>query len=158
MKPGDLLIALPSSGPHANGFSLIRKLITERGVDLNAVAPFGGTWAETLLTPTRIYVDDLEPLLRDGSIKGMAHITGGGLMENVPRVLPDGLAPRYDQDALKLPPLFSWLKEAGNLQNDEIYTVFNCGIGMVLICGLGQSEAVLTACKDAFIIGELTRA
>ncbi len=158
MKPGDLLIALPSSGAHANGFSLIRKLIAEQGVDLSATASFGGTWAETLLTPTRIYVDDLEPLLRDGSLKGMAHITGGGLMENVPRVLPDGLTPRYDQSALQLPPLFAWLKGAGNLSDEEIYTVFNCGIGMVLICGSEQSETVLTACKDAYIIGELTSA
>ncbi|MEO1657528.1 MAG: phosphoribosylformylglycinamidine cyclo-ligase [Pseudomonadota bacterium] len=159
MAPGDLLIALPSSGAHANGFSLIRKLITEAGVDLAAETPFGaGVWADVLLTPTRIYVDDVAPLLKANALKGMAHITGGGLIENVPRVLPDGLAPQYDQQALELPPLFTWLQEAGDLSREELYTVFNCGIGMVLICGKDQKSAVLSACSDAFVIGELAQA
>ncbi|MEO1042895.1 MAG: phosphoribosylformylglycinamidine cyclo-ligase [Pseudomonadota bacterium] len=155
MIAGDLLVALPSSGAHANGFSLIRKLIDEQSVSLGAETPFGDTWGEVLLTPTRIYVDDVAPLLRSGVLKGMAHITGGGLIENVPRVLPDGLAPRYDQSALSLPPLFSWLQDAGRLSRDELYTVFNCGIGMVLIVSQDTSSSVLSECDDAFIIGEL---
>ncbi|MEM0928812.1 MAG: phosphoribosylformylglycinamidine cyclo-ligase [Pseudomonadota bacterium] len=158
MAPGDLLVALPSSGAHANGFSLIRKLISEQGVDLKDRAPFGGSWAEALLTPTRIYVDELAPLLKDGLLKAMAHITGGGLTENVPRVLPEGLTPQYDQQALDLPPLFAWLQEAGGLSREELYTVFNCGIGMVLVCDQDKANAVLAACGDARVIGALAAA
>ncbi|MEM9810981.1 MAG: phosphoribosylformylglycinamidine cyclo-ligase, partial [Pseudomonadota bacterium] len=155
MKPGDVMIALPSSGPHANGFSLIRKLLKERAVDIAAEAPFGGTWRQALLEPTRIYVSDLRPVLEQRLIKAMAHITGGGLIENVPRVLPDHLVASYDETALTLPPLFSWLQEAGNLGLQELRTVFNCGVGMVLIAEPPKVDDLLAVCTDGFVIGEL---
>ncbi|MEM7740188.1 MAG: phosphoribosylformylglycinamidine cyclo-ligase [Pseudomonadota bacterium] len=155
MAAGDLLIALPSSGAHANGFSLIRKLLDEQDISLSTSTPFGGTWCDVLLTPTRIYVEDVKPLLEMGSLKGMAHITGGGLIENVPRILPEGLAPRFDVTSLTLPPLFGWLRDAGGLSDDELYTVFNCGVGMVLIASEERSNEILSEHSDAFIIGEL---
>ncbi|MEM6914595.1 MAG: phosphoribosylformylglycinamidine cyclo-ligase [Pseudomonadota bacterium] len=155
MAAGDLLIALPSSGAHANGFSLIRKLLAEQDISLSASTPFGGTWSDVLLTPTRIYVEDVKPFLVMGSLKGMAHITGGGLIENVPRILPEGLAPRFDYASLSLPPLFGWLRDAGGLSDNELYTVFNCGVGMVLIASEERSNEILSEQSDAFIIGEL---
>ncbi len=155
IKPGDQLIALPSSGPHANGFSLIRKLIGEAGIELSAKTPFGGTWRETLMAPTRIYAEALRPLLRVGLLKGMAHITGGGLVENVPRVLPDHLTAEYDEAALTLPPLFAWLQEQGGLGLEELRTVFNCGIGMVLIAGRKEAPQILKELPEATTIGEL---
>ncbi|MEM1380376.1 MAG: phosphoribosylformylglycinamidine cyclo-ligase [Pseudomonadota bacterium] len=155
MAAGDVLIALPSSGPHANGFSLIRKLIEKAGVALGEDAPFGGTWGDHLLAPTEIYVQAVEPLLRTGSVKGMAHITGGGLIENVPRVLPDHLVPSYDEEALAVPALFAWLQEEGDLPDLELMTVFNCGIGMVLIADPAHTDDILSATEGAFVIGQL---
>jgi phosphoribosylformylglycinamidine cyclo-ligase len=157
MSAGDALIALPSSGPHANGFSLIRKLIAEKGIRLDDDAPFGGSWKEKLLAPTRIYVDALKPLLLDRKLLGMAHITGGGLVENLPRVLPEHLRVKLDEDALELPPLFAWLKEAGDLSLEEVRTVFNAGIGMVLIVGPAHADDVLDEVEGSFLIGELGR-
>ena len=158
MQPGDLLIGLPSSGPHANGFSLIRKLIKDQDVMLEAEAPFGSTWADVLLEPTRIYVNDIAPLLQKNLLKGMAHITGGGLLENVPRVLPSGLAPHYDPQAYEIPSLFRWLQEAGQLSDSELNTVFNCGIGMVLIAAKDRGDDVLASCPDGIVLGELAAA
>lgn len=155
MAAGDVMIALPSSGPHANGFSLIRKLLNEQNVSIDNQTPFGGTWSEHLLAPTKIYVEELKPLLDRQLLRGMSHITGGGLMENLPRVLPDGLAPHYDETALELPDLFAWLQDAGNLGLTELRTVFNCGIGMVLIVAPRNVATVLDATPNAFVIGEL---
>ncbi|MEM9838798.1 MAG: phosphoribosylformylglycinamidine cyclo-ligase [Pseudomonadota bacterium] len=158
MKPGDTLIALPSSGPHANGFSLIRKLIAEHDVDLDGEAPFGGVWRDHLLAPTQIYVKALRPLMKQGLLKGMSHITGGGLVENMPRVLPDRLVPRYDEDAIVTPPLFQWLAEAGGLGTQELRTVFNCGIGMVLIADPAHTDTIVQSTDGAVVIGELASA
>ncbi|GGY39552.1 phosphoribosylformylglycinamidine cyclo-ligase [Parvularcula lutaonensis] len=158
MQAGDVLLALPSSGAHSNGYSLIRKLIREQGVKLDAETPWGGTWAEALMAPTRIYVKDLKPALDAGLLKGLSHITGGGLVENMPRVLPDGLTARYDEDRLPRPPLFEWLQTAGNLSDTELRTVFNAGIGMVLVAAEDKADAVLSTVPGSFAIGSLEAA
>ncbi len=156
MRGGDVLIGLPSSGAHANGFSLIRKVVAEAGLGWDAPCPFGeGTIGEAFLVPTRLYVLDLLPIVRAGKVKGLAHVTGGGLTENVPRALPGMLRPAYDDAALALPPLFAWLKEAGGLTDVEMRRTFNAGIGMVAVCGPEEAGEVLSACEGARAIGEL---
>ncbi|WP_300578771.1 phosphoribosylformylglycinamidine cyclo-ligase [Phenylobacterium sp.] len=162
--PGDLLIGLASSGPHSNGYSLIRKIVERSGLAWDAAAPFaeGQTLAQALMTPTRIYARSLTPLIKAGQIKGMAHITGGGLTENPPRAIAEGLVPRFDWSAWTLPPVFAWLQEVGGVAESEMRRTFNCGIGMVLIVGAGEApavlEALLAAGEDAFICGELAAA
>ncbi|MBB4658785.1 phosphoribosylformylglycinamidine cyclo-ligase [Parvularcula dongshanensis] len=156
MAPGDVLIGLPSSGAHSNGYSLIRRIVADQGLLWDDASPFGeGTIGDAFLTPTRLYVSDVLPLLRGGAVKGFAHITGGGLTDNVPRALPEGLTPAYDDAALALPPLFSWLKEAGGLSEAEVRRTFNAGIGAALIVAPERVDAVLSACADAKAIGEL---
>ncbi|MBU2135297.1 MAG: phosphoribosylformylglycinamidine cyclo-ligase, partial [Alphaproteobacteria bacterium] len=161
---GDLLIGLASSGPHSNGYSLIRKIVERSGLAWNAPAPFaeGQTLAEALMVPTRIYARSLTPLIKAGQIKGLAHITGGGLTENPPRAIAEGLAARFDWDAWPLPPVFAWLAEVGGVAQEEMRRTFNCGLGMVLIVGADQApmvlDALLAAGEDAFICGELTAA
>jgi phosphoribosylformylglycinamidine cyclo-ligase len=121
--PGDKILGLASSGPHSNGYSLIRKIL-QRGA-----APPG----LDLLEPTRIYVKPILKLLDSVTVKGLAHITGGGITGNVPRVLPENTSARIHKDAWPRPPVFQWLQQAGNVAQDEMFRVFNCGIGMVLI-------------------------
>jgi len=133
---GDAVIALASSGLHSNGFSLVRKLIADAGLGLHQPAPFDRhrTLAEALLTPTRIYVGALLQVIRaTGAIKALAHITGGGLVENLPRVLPAGLAARIDLARLPVPPVFQWLAGLGGIDPAEMLRAFNCGAGMVLV-------------------------
>jgi phosphoribosylaminoimidazole synthetase len=158
MKAGDVMVALPSSGPHANGFSLIRKLMADQGVSLGDDAPWGGSFADALLAPTRIYAKELVPLFSKGVLKGLSHITGGGLIENLPRVLPEGLRAELDEDALRLPPLFAWLKEAGKLDDREVRTVFNCGVGMVLIADEKNAGTLIDELGGAFRLGTLVQA
>ncbi len=159
--PGDLLIGLASSGPHSNGYSLIRKIVERSGLAWDAAAPFaeGQTLAQALMIPTRIYARSLTPLIKAGQIKGLAHITGGGLTENPPRAIAEGLVPRFDWEAWTLPPVFTWLQEAGGVAESEMRRTFNCGVGMVLIVGAEEApsvlEALLAAGEDAFICGEL---
>jgi phosphoribosylformylglycinamidine cyclo-ligase len=159
---GDLLIGLASSGPHSNGYSLIRKIVERSGLAWDAPAPFaeGQTLAEALMAPTRIYARSLTPLIKAGQIKGLAHITGGGLTENPPRAIAAGLAARFDWDAWSLPPVFAWLAETGGVAQDEMRRTFNCGLGMVLIVGPEDApmvlDALLAAGEDAFICGQLT--
>ncbi|MDP1641235.1 MAG: phosphoribosylformylglycinamidine cyclo-ligase [Phenylobacterium sp.] len=161
---GDLLIGLASSGPHSNGYSLIRKIVERSGLAWDAPAPFaeGQTLAQALMTPTRIYARSLTPLIKAGQVKGLAHITGGGLTENPPRAIAEGLAARFDWDAWPLPPVFAWLAETGGVAQEEMRRTFNCGLGMVLIVGAEKAPAVLDALlgagEDAFICGELTAA
>ena len=135
MKAGDLMIALPSSGAHSNGYSLIRKIVAESGLAWTDKAPFDDrrTVADALIAPTQLYIAALKPLLQQRLVKGFAHITGGGLTDNVPRVLPEPLTPRYDEAALTLPPLFQWLMDQGGLTLAEVRRTFNAGIGGVLI-------------------------
>ena len=161
---GDLLIGLASSGPHSNGYSLIRKIVERSGLAWDAPAPFaeGQTLAEALMVPTRIYARSLTPLIKAGQIKGLAHITGGGLTENPPRAIPKGLAARFDWEAWSLPPVFAWLAETGGVAQEEMRRTFNCGLGMVLIVGADEApmvlDALLAAGEDAFICGELAAA
>ena len=144
-----MLIALPSSGVHSNGFSLVRKCVERSGLRWSDPCPFHSSpdtdLATALLTPTRIYVKQLLPLVRKGLLKGMAHITGGGLLDNLPRILPAHLAAKVDIAAAgwKLSPVFRWLQEIANLPQDELLRTFNCGLGMVLAVGRDEVEIVL---------------
>jgi phosphoribosylformylglycinamidine cyclo-ligase len=163
-RRGDLMIALGSSGPHSNGYSLIRRIVELTGLAWDAPSPFapGETLARSLLTPTRIYIDSVLPLSKAGVLKGCAHITGGGLIENPPRAIAKDLAPRFDWSAWDLPPVFAWLAKAGGVAEPEMRRTFNCGVGLVLITSPRDAEAVLTALLSAgemaFICGELAPA
>ena len=132
IKPGDALLGLASSGPHSNGYSLIRKIVEVSGADL--ASDFNGRpLGHVLLEPTRIYVKPLLALMKEMTVKGMAHITGGGLLENIPRVLPDNTVAVLDKSSWPLPPVFQWLMEKGNVAEREMHRTFNCGIGMVVV-------------------------
>ena len=163
-KPGDLLVGLASSGPHSNGYSLIRKIVEVSGRGWDAQAPFadGQTLAQALMTPTRIYVRSLLPLVRGGRIKGGAHITGGGLVENPPRAIAKGLQPRFDWAAWALPPVFAWLQETGGVAEHELRRTFNCGVGFLLVVDPEDLDAVLEGLLQAgeapFVCGELGKA
>ena len=163
-RPGDLLIGLGSSGPHSNGYSLIRRIVQLSGLDWDAAAPFaaGQSLAEALMAPTRIYVESVLPLAKAGLISGCAHITGGGLVENPPRAIAKHLAPRFDWAAWEPPPVFAWLAEAGGVALPEMRRTFNCGLGLMLIVAPRDAEAVLTALlnagETAFVCGELAPA
>lgn len=134
IREGDILLGLPSSGLHSNGYSLVRKVLLEKHqVALEEyVAELDCTWGEELLKPTKIYVKPLLPLLREGKIKGLAHITGGGFIENIPRILPEGLGATVELDTWQPQPIFSLLEKLGEIPHQEMYNVFNMGVGMVL--------------------------
>jgi phosphoribosylformylglycinamidine cyclo-ligase len=142
VKEGDLLLGLASSGVHSNGFSLVRKLVERSGLGFDSPAPFapGQTLGEALLTPTRIYVKSCLAALRAGSLKALAHITGGGLIENVPRVLPDSVVAEIDARSWPLPPVFQWLRREGSMAAQELARTFNCGIGMVAAVAPDQAD------------------
>jgi phosphoribosylformylglycinamidine cyclo-ligase len=164
MGPGDALIGVGSSGAHSNGYSLIRKIVERTGLAWDAKAPFDAsqTIADAMLAPTRIYVRSIVPLVRKGLIKGLAHITGGGLTENPPRMLPKHLTCKFDWAAWERPPLFKWLAEAGPVEEEEMRRTFNCGLGLVLCVAKADAEAVVSALKasgeSAWIVGELAAA
>ncbi|MDE1146083.1 MAG: phosphoribosylformylglycinamidine cyclo-ligase [Azospirillaceae bacterium] len=146
---GDVVLGLASSGVHSNGYSLVRKLVSVSGLSYEDAAPFapGKTLGEALLTPTRIYVKSTLAAVRAGLVKAMAHITGGGLIENIPRVLPDGLGVTLDAGAWTLPPVFRWLAGVGNIADLELARTFNCGVGMVVVVTADKADeaiAVLT--------------
>jgi phosphoribosylformylglycinamidine cyclo-ligase len=144
IAPGDLLLGLASSGVHSNGFSLVRRLIEVNGWKLDRPARFDPEHllGDLLLEPTRIYVTSLLPEIRAGRIRGLAHITGGGLLENIPRVLPDNCHAMIEADAWPLPPLFSWLQAGGAIEPGELARTFNCGIGMVAVVAPDQADIV----------------
>ncbi len=158
---GDVLIGIGSNGPHSNGYSLVRKVVERSGLSWDAPAPFAPseTLAEALMAPTRIYVRSVLPLAKAGLIKGGAHITGGGLIENPPRAVAKGLFPRIDWEAWPAPPVFAWLQQTGGLADQELRRTFNCGLGFVVIAGREQAQEVLSALLDAgeeaWAIGEL---
>jgi phosphoribosylformylglycinamidine cyclo-ligase/phosphoribosylamine--glycine ligase/phosphoribosylglycinamide formyltransferase/phosphoribosylformylglycinamidine cyclo-ligase len=160
-EAGDVLIGLGSSGPHSNGYSMIRKIVEISSLPWDAPAPFteGMTLAEALLAPTHIYVRSILPLIKQGLIKGGAHITGGGLIENPPRAIVDGLHPKIDWNAWPLPPVFDWLQRSGGVSDHELRRTFNCGVGFMVIAGAEEASAVLegllNAGEDAFVMGEL---
>ena len=141
--PGDVVLGLASSGAHSNGYSLIRKILERAQPNLDADF-HGRTLREVVMEPTRLYVKPLLALMQamPGTVKGMAHITGGGITENVPRILRDELSARIDASSWTLPPLFQWLQEAGQVDMQEMYRVFNCGIGMVVVVADAQADAV----------------
>ena len=163
-KPGDILIGIGSSGTHSNGYSLIRRIVERSGLGWDAPAPFedGNTLGEALMAPTRIYVKSLLPLLKAGLVKGGAHITGGGLIENPPRCIAEGLEPVFDWEAWDLPPVFAWLQSVGGVVDHEMRRTFNCGVGFVVITSPENAGPVLAALinvgEDAFICGELRAA
>ena len=142
VSPGDSVIALASSGPHSNGYSLIRKIIEISGVDLNSQCD-SQTLGEALIEPTRIYVKNLLELNKTCTVKAIAHITGGGLLENIPRVLPDECAAQIHLSSWEMPTVFKWLKEAGNVEDNEMYRTFNCGVGMVLVIDQDLAQTAL---------------
>ena len=158
IAPGDAIIALASSGPHSNGYSLIRRILDVAGADLSA--PFdGSTLGEALLAPTRIYVKPVLDAIRSHDIKGIAHITGGGIVDNVPRVLPSAVKAMIRRDSWQLPAVFQWLQREGGVADAELHRVFNCGIGMVLVAARGAAAAIIrtldAAGEHAWIVGEI---
>jgi phosphoribosylformylglycinamidine cyclo-ligase len=156
------LIGLASSGLHSNGFSLARKVLLEEGrIPLDQMVPgTDQTLGDALLCPTRIYVKSFLALMDRFQVKGGAHITGGGLIENVPRILPDGCHVVMDRTAWDVPPIFRWLKECGNLTEEDMFRTFNMGIGMVVVVPEEEAEAALQVARDlgetAWVIGEVT--
>ena len=155
---GDVVLGLPSSGPHSNGFSLIRKILATSGVDL-ATPVAGIPLVQRLMAPTRIYVKPLLALIAALPVHGLAHITGGGLVDNIPRVIPEGLEVRLERRAWPREPLFDWLQSAGNVADGEMYRVFNCGIGMTVQVAAGDAERAIellaAAGQQAMIIGQV---
>lgn len=142
VQAGDVLLALGSSGPHSNGYSLIRKILEVSNANLSQT--IGDiTLANALMAPTRIYVKNLLQLAREVDVHALSHITGGGLPENIPRVLPDGMLAAIDTDSWKLPPVFQWLKDAGGVASEEMYRTFNCGVGMIVCVPPNQRELAM---------------
>ena len=160
-RAGDLLIGVASSGPHSNGYSLVRRIVERSGLTWDAPSPFsdGQSLAEALMAPTRIYVKSVLPPIQAGWINGLAHITGGGLVENPPRAIAEGLVARFDWDAWTPPPVFAWLQQTGGVAEHEMRRTFNCGLGLVLIVAPDDApavlEALLAAGEDAFVCGDL---
>ncbi|MBQ7617649.1 MAG: phosphoribosylformylglycinamidine cyclo-ligase [Desulfovibrio sp.] len=163
IKVGDAVIGIASSGLHSNGFSLVRKLLAQSKLELTDPFPKqkDQTVSEVLLTPTRIYVETVRHLLRDVQIKGMAHITGGGFYDNIPRILPERLEAKINFQSWKIPPVFEWLQEEGSLSWPEMLQIFNCGIGFVLVLPPDQAEETINRIKvfhmGAWQIGEIGR-
>jgi phosphoribosylformylglycinamidine cyclo-ligase len=161
VKEGDIVLGLASSGVHSNGYSLVRRIVADSRVAWDAPAPFARslTLAEALLAPTRIYVKGGLALARTRRAKAMAHITGGGLVENVPRVIPDTMTVEIDATRWRLPPVFAWLAKAGGVTNAEMTRVFNCGIGMVIVVDPEAAEEaanILTgAGEQVFRVGRV---
>jgi phosphoribosylaminoimidazole synthetase len=163
-KAGDVIIGLASSGPHSNGYSLIRRIVERSGLEWSAASPFSDdeTLASALMRPTRIYVRQVLPQIRAGRVSACAHITGGGLIENPPRVIAEGLVARFDWNAWTPPPVFDWLQQAGGVADAEMRRTFNCGVGLILTARPEDAGEVLAglieAGEDAFVCGELAAA
>ncbi|MDO4287940.1 MAG: phosphoribosylformylglycinamidine cyclo-ligase [Eubacterium sp.] len=160
---GDVLVGLPSSGVHSNGFSLVRKLLfKDLKMDVSTkVEDLGGTLGETLLTPTRIYVKAVSDLLLPYGVKGMSHVTGGGFYENIPRMIPDGLCAKIDTSVIEPLPIFQFIKEAGGISDEAMYSTFNMGIGLVSALPEDQADGFVKALKDKgekpVILGEVVK-
>lgn len=163
MQAGDILIAIASSGPHSNGYSLVRSVVERSGLSLTDASPFSeGTLGEALLTPTKLYVSALKPLLKDKLIKGLAHITGGGITENTPRMLPKTLVPAIDFDKIQILPVFQWMQDVGAIETSEMRRTFNMGVGMIAAVAPENAQTVVdrlnAAGETAYVIGELADA
>ena len=161
---GDVIIGLASTGPHSNGYSLVRKVVEKSGLAWGDDAPFAKdrSLAQALMEPTRIYVKPVLPIMKAGLVKGAAHITGGGLIENPPRCIAEGLKAAFDWDAWPMPHVFQWLAETGGISDHEMRRTFNCGVGFILIVSPENAEPVLAALLNAgevaFVCGQLEAA
>lgn len=151
IKPGDQIIALPSSGFHSNGFSLVRKIFPDFNEEFE-----GKPLYETLLVPTRLYYQPIHRVLEEVKVSGIAHITGGGLIENVPRIIPENLCAKIEASAIKIPSIMLELEKRGNIARSEMYGTFNMGIGMVIVVDENHAAKVLDLLEDAYIVGEIT--
>ena len=161
VQAGDVLLGLASNGVHSNGYSFVRKVVEISGLGWDAASPFGtGTLGAALLAPTRLYVKQALAAVRAGGVHALAHITGGGLTENPPRVLPEGLACEIDLSAWSLPPVFRWLAETAQMSEPELLKTFNCGIGMMLVVAADKAEAVSTLLsvqgETVYTLGQVT--
>ena len=157
MAPGDAILALPSSGIHSNGFSLVRKVFDVEHTDLNVYSDeLGRTLGEALLEPTRIYVKPVLRCLEAANVKGISHITGGGFFENIPRCLPEGLTAKIDKAAVKTPPIFAMLQSKGNIPEHDMFNTYNMGVGMTVIVAKEDVDRAITALDcGAYVIGEI---
>ncbi len=149
IKPGDIVLGMASNGAHSNGYSLVRKIIERSKPDLSAKFDGDRTLSDVIMAPTRIYVKPLLALMQSLTIKGMAHITGGGITENVPRVLPSSVVADIDSQSWQMPKLFHWLREQGNVAEQEMYRTFNCGIGMVVIVAASDADKAISQLQAA---------
>ena len=163
MREGDVIIALPSSGVHSNGFSLIRKVFDIENADLaSPVEELGGkSLGETLLEPTKIYVKPVLKLLESVDVKGISHITGGGFYENIPRSIPDGLCAKIDRKSLRIPPIFGLIQRTGNIPGRDMFNTYNMGVGMSIVVPENEAEKALEILRDsgedAYVIGVTVR-
>ena len=156
MRPGDVVLALPSSGIHSNGYSLVRKVFNVEHANLNLhCEDLGQTLGEALLTPTRIYVKPVLRCMEEATVKGVSHITGGGFFENIPRCLPEGLAAKIDKAAIKTPPIFAMLQSMGSIPERDMFNTFNMGVGMTVIVSPDDADTAMAALGDAYVIGEI---
>ncbi|MEA5135128.1 MAG: phosphoribosylformylglycinamidine cyclo-ligase [Candidatus Fimivivens sp.] len=160
-RKGDVLIALPSSGVHSNGFSLVRKVFDVEHADLGKYYDeLGATLGETLLTPTKLYVKSALAAIEAGGVRSIAHITGGGFYENIPRALPEGLCARIERKAVRVLPIFDLIAKTGNIPERDMFNTFNMGVGMLIVADKTKVDNVLSALKasgeEAYVIGELT--
>ena len=156
MRPGDVVLALPSSGIHSNGYSLVRKVFNVEHANLNLhCEDLGQTLGEALLTPTRIYVKPVLRCMEEATVKGVSHITGGGFFENIPRCLPEGLAAKIDKAAIKTPPIFAMLQSLGSIPERDMFNTFNMGVGMTVIVSPDDADKAIAALGDAYVIGEI---
>ncbi|WP_037315776.1 phosphoribosylformylglycinamidine cyclo-ligase [Ruegeria halocynthiae] len=150
VEQGDVLLGLASNGVHSNGYSLVRKLVEISGLGWDAASPFGdGSLGEALLTPTRLYVKPALQAIRAGGVHALAHITGGGLTENLPRVLSDELGAEIDLNTWDLPPVFRWMAETGGIAEAEMLKTFNCGIGMIVVCDAARADDLAALLTEA---------
>ncbi|WP_171228248.1 phosphoribosylformylglycinamidine cyclo-ligase [Ruegeria sp. HKCCA4008] len=150
VQAGDVLLGLASNGVHSNGYSLVRKLVELSGLGWDSPSPFGeGNLGEALLTPTRLYVKPALAAVRAGGVHALAHITGGGLTENLPRVLPQGLGARIDLGSWQLPPVFGWMAKTGSIVEAEMLKTFNCGIGLIVVCAADKADELSALLADA---------
>ena len=160
MQPGDVVIALPSSGLHSNGYSLVRKVFDVENADLGQYyGELGCALGEELLRPTKIYVRPVLAAIEAADIRGISHITGGGFYENIPRCIPDGLCAKIEKSALRIPPIFTMLRRMGNVSEHDMFNTYNMGVGMTMIVAKDDADKALAALKengqDAYVIGEV---
>lgn len=159
VEAGHVLVGLSSSGIHSNGYSLVRKIIANSGINLNDYFDENRTYLQTFLEPTRLYVKPVLDILNQFKVYAMTHITGGGFYENIPRALPEGVTAKIDANAYEVPKIFKWLQQHGDIPSNEMYNVFNMGIGYTLVVDKENSDAIIKIAKqhdiDAYVIGEI---